>query len=105
MDEPTKGVNVSLITPPDVPVQTGFGETDKVLENLNQGQKHKLENDVYNAMTNPLIKIKKMKFSPSPPIVVPKVEPIVKSEKSVHSGNGAKTTAKTMKKSHKFNVI
>ena len=88
------------VLPETIKPQTGFGQTDKVLELLYQGQKHKLEDNVYGAMTSPIIKIKKVKFNP----VITKVEPaIVKSENFAKSGKGS---SKTLKKSaHKFNVI
>lgn len=79
--------------------QTGFG-TSKVLESLNQGLKHKLEDNVYSAMTNPVIKIKKTKFNP---LNVKPAAAIVKAEKfetpKVQSGKGKKNH------SHKFKVI
>ena len=79
--------------------QTGFGSTtDKVLESLNEGQKHKLEDNVYNAMTNPVIKVKKIKLEAAVPT-------IKKTEKRqlpvVQMGQGNKK----VKKTHKFTVI
>ena len=69
------------IKPESIPKsQTGFGNTETVLQNLNQAQKHKLEDNVYSAMTNPVIKIKKTKFEPAS-ASVPKIEPIHDSEK------------------------
>ena len=44
--------------------QTGSGSVaNKVLESLNEGQKHKLENNIYNAMTSPVIKVKKLSWN------------------------------------------
>ena len=91
--------------------QTGFG-TSSVLESLNQGQKHKLEDNVYSAMTSPVIKIKKIKYDPSilePATAVVKNEEnaataVVKKEKyetrSAQKGKGGKNN-----QSHKFKVI
>ena len=81
--------------------QTGFG-TSAVLESLNQGQKHKLEDNIYSAMTSPVIKIKKTKFDPST------VKPSTATVKSEQNPTAAKTQiGKGGKKntSHKIKVI
>jgi hypothetical protein len=79
--------------------QTGFG-TSKVLEFLNQGQKHKLGDNVYSAMTSPVIKIKKTKFDPS---IVKPATALVKTKTNetpkAQVGKGKKN------QSHKFKVI
>ena len=101
-------IDISIKPEPIPKSQTGFGNTETVLQNLNQAQKHKLEDNVYSAMTNPVIKIKKTKFEPAS-ASVPKIEPIHDSEKNVktkkrinlQTGNGSKK----MKTAHKFNVI
>jgi hypothetical protein len=85
--------------------QTGFGQSDLVLENLNQAQKHKLEDNVYSAMTNPVIKIKKMKFDPSTVLsqVKPETKTNIQSEpmqiKKIGKGS------KKLKSAHIFSVI
>lgn len=85
--------------------QTGFGKTELVLESLNQTQKHKLDDEVYNAMTQPVIKIKKTKYEPPSPVPKPMSEHIIKAEKltapKTVTGKGAVSKAKK----HKFNVI
>ena len=81
--------------------QTGSGSVaNKVLESLNEGQKHKLEDNIYNAMTSPVIKVKKIKLEASN--IVPVIKKAVKRETSnLQTGQGGKKTKKT----HKFSVI
>ena len=88
--------------------QTGFRKTDLVLESLNETQKHKLEDNVYEAMTNPVIKIKKAKFNPvsvsEKPKLTPKLETNAIPAQKDKIGKGAQK-AKKIKTAHKFNVI
>ena len=81
--------------------QTGSGSVaNKVLESLNEGQKHKLEDNIYNAMTSPVIKVKKIKLEPAH--ISPPITKAVKREiLNVQTGQGNKKTKKT----HKFSVI
>lgn len=85
--------------------QTGFGKSDLVLESLNQAQKHKLEDNIYNAMTNPVIKIKKTKYEPTT------VSSKVKSETETNIRSEPMQTnkigkgSKKLKSAHKFSVI
>ena len=83
--------------------QTGAGNTEVVLQSLNQAQKHKLEDNVYSAMTSPVIKIKKTQFVPPAAPKNNDSEKIVKTKKrtNVQTGSGSKK----LKTAHKFNVI
>lgn len=82
--------------------QTGSGNTEIVLQSLNQAQKHKLEDNVYSAMTSPVIKIKKTQFLPAA-AKNDDSEKIVEAKKrtNVQTGIGSKK----LKTAHKFNVI
>ena len=81
--------------------QTGFGQSNLVLENLNQAQKH----NVYSAMTNPVIKIKKMKFDPSTVLSQVKSETKTNIQSEPLQTKKIGKGSKKLKSAHKFSVI